>query len=93
MNTAHYFFAFGRNFGQGNVEFDRQMETGIRVTLDEDMSATREIESMIAALGHAPKELLVRSDAHCVQGRRTIERMIAAERASTPSGRTTEQAL
>ena len=76
LHTAHYFFAFGRNFGQSDTEFGGQMATGIRITLEEDMLATKEIETMIQTMGSLPREVLVRSDTHCVQGRRAMEQLI-----------------
>jgi vanillate O-demethylase monooxygenase subunit len=77
LRSAHYFFALGRDFVQDNAEFGKQMAASIRVTLEEDMSATKEIESMIDALKDGlPKEILVRSDAHCIQGRRAMENLI-----------------
>lgn len=79
LTTAHYFFAFGRDFAQDNAEFGRDMVTGLRVTLEEDMLATKEIEGMLQMLGEIPKEALVRSDTHCVQGRRAMEKLIRNE--------------
>lgn len=82
-HDAHYFFAFGRNFARNNPELDLAMTGGLSVTLEEDMSATREIESMLAGYDTVPDELLLRSDAHCVQGRAMIADMIAAEQKTT----------
>jgi phenylpropionate dioxygenase-like ring-hydroxylating dioxygenase large terminal subunit len=79
LNTAHYFFAFGRNFGREDSEFGKQMADAVRITLEEDMSATREIERMVHTVDHLPKEVLLKSDAHCVHGRRSMEALIKAE--------------
>lgn len=79
LHDAHYFFALGRNFARQDDAFGKAMLDGIRVTLEEDMSATREIESMLRDLGDIPREMLLRSDTHCVQGRRLFETAIRAE--------------
>ena len=60
--------------------FGAAMIEGLRVTLEEDMSATREIEALLQNLDSIPDEKLLRSDAHCVEGRRIFERLIRAER-------------
>lgn len=85
LHDAHYFFAFGRNFARGDDALGAAMADGIRVTLEEDMSATREIEAMLGDLGEVPAELLLRSDAHCVQGRRRFAELIEAERDGAPA--------
>ncbi len=81
-HDAHYFFAFGRDFAQTDRAFGTAMMDGIRVTLEEDMTATRAIESMLQELDDMPGELLLRSDAHCVHGRRLLAALIAAEQDS-----------
>lgn len=85
-HDAHYFFAFSRNFARDDDAFGKGMLEGIRVTLDEDMSATREIESLLTDLGDAPREILLRSDAHCVQGRRLFEEAIRGEHTDPSRG-------
>ena len=80
LHDAHYFFAFGRNFAREDAAFGAGMIEGLRVTLEEDMSATREIEALLQNLDSIPDEKLLRSDAHCVEGRRIFERLIRAER-------------
>jgi phenylpropionate dioxygenase-like ring-hydroxylating dioxygenase large terminal subunit len=79
LNTAHYFFALGRDFSMGDPAFSAALIEGIRPTLEEDMSATREIEQMLQGLAEEPKEILLRADAHCVQGRRMLTEMILKE--------------
>lgn len=87
-NTAHYFFGLGRNFAQENDSFGRGMMEAIEVTLEEDMLATREVERMLSSLDRVPDELLIRSDAHCIKGRRMMEQMIRSEmQAGTAKGR------
>jgi phenylpropionate dioxygenase-like ring-hydroxylating dioxygenase large terminal subunit len=81
LNDAHYFFALGRNFSLNNPALSAALIEGIRPTLEEDMLATREIELMLQSLGETPKEVLLRSDAHCVQGRRVFEDLIGRETA------------
>lgn len=78
-DTAHYFFAMGRNFAVEDAAFGASMMQAIEATLDEDMFATREVHQMLDRLGYAPRELLIRSDAHCVKGRRLMEKMIRSE--------------
>ena len=87
LHDAHYFFALGRDFARGDVEFSNTMVNGLRLTLEEDMSATREIEAMLQGLGEVPREMLLRSDTHCVMGRRRLEEMIRKEQvlASAPA--------
>ena len=79
LHDAHYFFAFGRNFARDDAGFGAAMIEGLRVTLEEDMSATREIEALLQNLDAIPDEKLLRTDAHCVEGRRIFERLIRAE--------------
>lgn len=79
LNTAHYFFALGRDFEIDNQEFGAQMLAALGTTLDEDMLATREVERMLASLDHVPQEILIKSDAHCVKGRRLFEKQIREE--------------
>lgn len=43
--------------------------------------ATREIEHMITTLGYTPPELMLKSDAGAVQGRRMLQRMMDEEAA------------
>jgi len=79
LHDAHYFFAFGRDFAHGDAEFTTNMVAGLRIVLEEDMTATREIETMLQNLASAPNELLLRADTHCVLGRRRMEEMIRRE--------------
>lgn len=82
--TAHYFFALGRTFKRDDVEFGKAMMGGISAVVEEDLVATREIESMIAGLGGAPDEVLLKADATCVRGRRLFEGLIRKELAGSP---------
>jgi len=91
QRDAHYFFALGRDFSVGDAAFSAAMMDGIRTTLDEDMLATREVEAMITGLGAAPKEVLLRADAHCVRGRRLMEELIRSESHSRTASRATAE--
>jgi phenylpropionate dioxygenase-like ring-hydroxylating dioxygenase large terminal subunit len=79
LNDAHYFFGMARTFAKDNAAVGEAFINGLRVTLVEDMSATREIETMLGSLPEMPQEILVRGDTHCVRGRRMLENMIRAE--------------
>ncbi len=73
--TTNYFFAMGSPDSAGveaMVEF-------LRPVVAEDVFATEEIEKTIAALDEVPRELLLRSDATAVQGRRILQAMMTAE--------------
>ena len=52
---------------------------GIEHVIDEDMSATREIEAMINRMPMLPPEVLLKTDTSCVQGRRLFEQLIERE--------------
>jgi vanillate O-demethylase monooxygenase subunit len=81
-HTAHYFFALGRNFRQADRVFGKTLMQGIEHVIDEDMSATREIEAMINRMASLPPEVLLKTDKSCVQGRRLFEQLIEKERQS-----------
>jgi vanillate O-demethylase monooxygenase subunit len=78
-HDAHYFFAMARTFARDDAAVGEAFINGLRVTLEEDMSATREIESMLGADAPISQEILVRGDTHCVRGRRALEQLIRAE--------------
>ena len=79
LRDAHYFFGMARSFAKDDPSVGEAFINGLRVTLDEDMSATRYIQQMIDTLPEMPKELLIRGDAHAVRGRRMLEAAIRAE--------------
>lgn len=84
-HTCHYFFASGRDKSSGE---DREaVVAAVRPVLDEDIFAVVEIEKMVQAAGGNPKDVLLRADAHCVSGRRLMERLIRGdeEPAQAPS--------
>jgi phenylpropionate dioxygenase-like ring-hydroxylating dioxygenase large terminal subunit len=79
LHDAHYFFGIARTFARDDASIGEAFINGLRVTLEEDMLATREIETQIAAHASLPQEILVRGDAHCVRGRRLLEGLIKSE--------------
>jgi phenylpropionate dioxygenase-like ring-hydroxylating dioxygenase large terminal subunit len=79
LHDAHYFFAVARTFARDDAAISEALIKDLRVTLEEDMTATREIEGMLQAHEVMPQEMLLRSDANCVQGRRKLEAMIREE--------------
>jgi vanillate O-demethylase monooxygenase subunit len=79
-HTAHYFFALGRNFKQTDHELGAILMRGIDDVIDEDMSATREIEAMISRVASLPPEILLKTDRSCVHGRRLFDQLIEKER-------------
>ena len=81
-DTAHYFFASGRDKSTGD-----DLATLIKAVmpvLDEDIYAVEQIERMIKSAGQEVKDVLLRADANCVAGRRLIERMIVADLTVAP---------
>lgn len=74
--TTNYFFAIGGIMSE--EEFDRTREFLLPV-IEEDAMATREIEHMLDTLGYTPPELMLKSDAGAVQGRRMLQKMMDAE--------------
>lgn len=77
-HETNYFFALG---GTSEAQVDA-LKTALWPVLDEDIFATEEIEKIIQRSGELPPELMVRSDATTVEGRRIIQRMIDAEQQS-----------
>lgn len=76
IGTTNYFFAMGGIMS--DEEFDRTKEFLVPV-IEEDAMATREIETMLNTLGYNPDELMLKSDAGAVQGRRMLQKMMDAE--------------
>jgi phenylpropionate dioxygenase-like ring-hydroxylating dioxygenase large terminal subunit len=73
--TTNYFFAMGARDRSG-VE---KMVEYLRPVVDEDVFATEEIEKILSTVDDLPRELLLKSDATAVQGRRILEAMMSAE--------------
>lgn len=79
-HTAHYFFVAGRTFHTSDTEFGKKMLDGLRAVIDEDLIATREIETMLTRKDdELPAEVLLKADATCVRGRRLFEDLIRKE--------------
>ncbi len=74
-HETNYFFALG---GTSHAQVEA-LKTALWPVLDEDIFATEEIEKIIRRADVLPLELMVRSDATTVEGRRIIQRMIDAE--------------
>lgn len=76
--TCNYFFAFG---GASEAAVAAFKET-LWPVLDEDKFATEEIEKILQQSENLPPELMLKSDGTAVIGRRILQRMMDAERAS-----------
>lgn len=76
-HKSHYFFAMTvKDLDQ--VERSKEI---IAKVLDEDILATVEIERIVSQLDEIPPELMLRSDATAVQGRRILQAMMDKEAA------------
>jgi len=73
---THYFFAFGGT-SKAQVELFRD---ALGAVVAEDVFATEEIEKILRDSEELPPELMIRSDATAVEGRRLIQRMMDEER-------------
>jgi vanillate O-demethylase monooxygenase subunit len=83
-STTHYFFAFARTFARSNETLTDRLREGLRFVVGQDRSALEALEQNLQLLDHEPTEVLCRSDAGAIRGRRLMEELIAAE-TSTPS--------
>jgi phenylpropionate dioxygenase-like ring-hydroxylating dioxygenase large terminal subunit len=77
--TCHYFWAIGQNWQHEDSNFSANMAAALQPALQEDIMATRLIETMIQKSGGKVSELLLRADNVCVRGRKLFEKMIRAE--------------
>lgn len=77
-HTTNYFFAMGSTDHAGVDE----MVGYLNPVLEEDMFATVEIEKIIETLDELPQELMLKSDATAVLGRRKLQEMMDAEAAA-----------
>ncbi len=75
-HTTNYFFALSSTDHEG-LEVARDM---LKPVLDEDAFATAEIEKIISTVDELPPELILKSDATAVIGRRMLQAMMDAER-------------
>ncbi len=78
---THYFFTAARDFARGNEGLTQAMHAATEQTLSEDIAATEGIERMLHDLRSPPREVLLRGDATCVQGRRLFEALMRREAA------------
>jgi vanillate O-demethylase monooxygenase subunit len=76
-NTSTYFFAMSLT----SMQRLEQTTQSLRKLLDEDILATVEIEKILTTMDQLPPELILRSDATAVIGRRILQSMIDRERA------------
>lgn len=81
-NRCHYFTAIGRDFARGDRGFDAGMLHKLAEVVKQDVVAAEAIEAMIETSA-APSEMLFRSDATLVAGRRMLQRMMDGE--ATPT--------
>jgi len=70
-----YFFAMA---GMSDTQLDF-LEEYLKAVVDEDVFATEEIEKIIQKIGALPPELMLKSDATAVIGRRMLQAMMDAE--------------
>lgn len=71
-----YFFAMGMTDPDG-LDF---MHDYLKPVVEEDAFATEQIERMIRRIGRMPPELMLKSDATAMRGRRILQAMMDAER-------------
>jgi vanillate O-demethylase monooxygenase subunit len=84
--TCHYFSTFARSFELENEGLDQIMLDGWAEVAAQDKFAAEQIEEKIRAKNGDVQEMLFKSDAHLVAGRRVMERLMDQERSSV-SGR------
>lgn len=77
-----YFFAMSATT-EAQLDFAQEY---LKPVIQEDVFATEEIEKMVTRLGSLPPELMIKTDALAVQGRRMMQAMIDRERTVTPRG-------
>jgi len=81
-HTTNYFFAMGGNVTEQELDF---MQEYLKATVAEDVFATVEIEKMLSSIGHFPNELMLKSDASAVMGRRALQAMMDREATRSPA--------
>lgn len=77
--TTNYFFAMSAPVGD-DLQAAKQY---LKPVLDEDAFATAEIEKIIQTMDHLPPELMLKSDATAVIGRRAMQAMMDREAAQS----------
>jgi vanillate O-demethylase monooxygenase subunit len=76
-HETNYFFALG---GTSEAQVDA-LKVALWPVLDEDKFATEEIEKIVMTSESLPPELMLKSDATAVEGRRILQRMMDEEQA------------
>jgi vanillate O-demethylase monooxygenase subunit len=79
LRTTHYFFAFGGWMSDQDVETSRRYLPGV---LQEDTDAVTAIEELLGLAAELPPELMLKTDATAVAGRRKLQAMMDQERAA-----------
>jgi phenylpropionate dioxygenase-like ring-hydroxylating dioxygenase large terminal subunit len=74
-HTSYYHFAVAAT---AREDVDTASQT-LRAVIDEDVFAAEEIEKLLNQLGHAPSELMLKSDRNAVQGRRMLQLLMDCE--------------
>lgn len=77
LRTTHYFFAFGGWLSDEEAERSRRYLPGV---LQEDTDAVMAIEELLSVTPQPPPELMLKTDATAVIGRRKLQAMMDQER-------------
>jgi vanillate O-demethylase monooxygenase subunit len=77
-NETNYFFALGST----EERLVDAFKVSLAPVLDEDVFATEEIEKIVEASEVLPPELMLKSDATAVEGRRILQRMMDLEKST-----------
>ncbi|MEO3937416.1 aromatic ring-hydroxylating dioxygenase subunit alpha [Dermatophilaceae bacterium Soc4.6] len=78
-HTAHYYYAFSRNFAVDDDAATEELRTGLGVVLDEDAEALRLQELALASRPPGERDRLVAQDAGVAKARHVMARLLAAE--------------
>ena len=74
-DSCYYFFASGA-LSEANLDLKYEL---LKEPIAEDIFASEQIERILSRMGEEPKELLLKSDTHAVQGRRLLQAMMDRE--------------
>ncbi|MCP5144202.1 MAG: aromatic ring-hydroxylating dioxygenase subunit alpha [Gammaproteobacteria bacterium] len=81
-HKTNYFVAFSRTFARDEQSVTDTIAAVFTDVIAQDIDAIEAIEQMITQRDAAPREVLVRGDRHSIFGRRKLEGLFDAERAS-----------
>jgi vanillate O-demethylase monooxygenase subunit len=81
-HSSYYWFGMA---SLGNQIDAAQARASLEPVIEEDVFASEEIEKMLQLVGGRPRELMLRSDALAVNGRRMLQAMMDAEAATCSS--------